>query len=122
MAIDPTREDIARLMAEDDGEPVVMLNLLRFAGDDGRASYMRYAQAAAPALEKTGARTLYAGDCLTTLVAPEGHDWDAMIVVRYPSRTAFLEMIKDPDYQAITHLRSEGLEAAVLEATRGWGV
>ncbi len=121
MAVDPTRDDIRRLMAEDDGEAVVMLNLLRFAGEEGRASYMRYAQAIAPALEKVGGRTVYAGECSTTLVGPDSHDWDAVLVVRYPSRAAFLEMVKDPDYQAITHLRSDGLEAAVLEATRPWG-
>lgn len=121
MATDPTREDISRLVAEDDGGPVVMLNLLRFAGEEGRASYMRYAEAVAPFLERAGGRTLYAGDCSTLLVGPKAHDWDAMLVVRYPSRKAFLEMVKAPDYQAITHLRTEGLEAAVLEATRPWG-
>jgi len=29
-------------------------------------------------------------------------------------------MIKDPDYQKITHLRTEGLQEAVLQATRPW--
>ncbi len=120
MSIDPTRDDVRRLMAEDDGEPLVMLNLLRFAGEEGRASYMRYAQAIGPALEKVGARTVYAGDCSTKLVGPDSHRWDAVLVVRYPSRGAFLEMVKDPSYQAISHLRSDGLEEAVLEATRPW--
>jgi uncharacterized protein (DUF1330 family) len=120
--VDPTREDIRRLLAEDDGGPVVMLNLLRFAGTEGRASYERYAAAAMPSLKKAGARVLYAGECSTTLLAPDDHDWDAMLVVQYPSREAFVQMIKDPDYQAITHLRTEGLEAAVLEATRPWAV
>jgi uncharacterized protein (DUF1330 family) len=119
--VDPTPEDIRRLIAEDDGGPVVMLNLLRFAGGEGRDSYLRYAEAAAPFLEKVGARTLYAGDCSTLVVGADGHAWEAVLVVRYPSRGAFLEMIKDPGYQAITHLRSEGLQAAVLEATRPWG-
>jgi uncharacterized protein (DUF1330 family) len=120
MSVDPTRADVARFLAEDDGGPVVMLNLLRFAGEDGRASYMRYFGEVGAALEKAGARVLYAGDCSTTLVGPEGHNWDALLVVRYPSRSAFREMVEDPGYQAITHLRSEGLESAVLEATRPW--
>lgn len=121
MAVDPTPEDVRRLMEEDDGGPVVMLNLLRFAGEEGRASYMRYAEAVLPELEKVGARTLYAGACSTQLVGAEGHEWDALLVVRYPSRAAFLQMVKDPGYQAITHLRSEGLQAAVLQATVPWG-
>jgi uncharacterized protein (DUF1330 family) len=121
MAVEPTPEDVARLMAEDDGGPVVMLNLLRYAGEDGRASYARYAAAVTSSLERVGGQVLYAGDCTTLLVAPEGHAWDAVLVVRYPTRGAFLEMVTHPDYQAIAHLRSEALEAAVLEATRPWG-
>ena len=121
MKIDPTADEIRQFVADDDGGPVVMLNLLRFAGEDGRASYERYWTAAAPLLEQAGGGVLYAGACSTAVVAPDGHEWDAIAVVRYPSRSAFLEMVKDPAYQAITHLRSEGLEAAVLQATRPWG-
>lgn len=108
-------------MAADDGGPVVMLNLLRYAGERGRESYRRYAAAAGPFMERVGARALYAGDCDVALVAPDGHEWDAALVVLYPSRAAFLEMVKDPGYQAITPLRSDGLSAAVLHATKPWG-
>jgi hypothetical protein len=44
-----------------------------------------------------------------------------MVVVRYPSRSAFLQLVGDPAYQAISHLRTEALEEAVLEATIPWG-
>ncbi len=37
MAIDPRGADLKRLLADDDGGPVVMLNLLRFT-DNGLAS------------------------------------------------------------------------------------
>ena len=30
-------------------------------------------------------------------------------------------MVADPDYQGITHLRTEALEEAVLQATAPWG-
>ena len=119
MPVDPTRGDVRRFVSEDDGGPVAMLNLLRFA-DGGRASYDRYIAAATPAIENAGARTLYAGDCSTPLVANDGQDWDAVLLIWYPSRAAFLTMIKDPAYQAITHLRAEGLEDAVLQATTPW--
>ena len=68
-----------------------------------------------------GGEILYLGDCDTTLVGPESHAWDTLLLVRYPSRRAFSEMVADPDYQSITHLRTEALEAAVLEATIPWG-
>ncbi len=121
MAVDPTGETIRQFVDEDDGGPVVMLNLLRYAGDDGRASYARYAAQVPPFLEAAGATILYAGDCSTALVAPDGHLWDAMLVVRYPNRGAFLQMVGDPAYQEITGLRTAGLEEAVLQATIPWG-
>lgn len=120
MNVDPTPEDIKQFFADDDGGPVVMLNLLRYAGEEGRAKYGEYGMKAAPFLEAAGGTVLYGGDFSTKLVAPEGHDWDAIIVVRYPSRQAFFDMVMQPGYQEITHLRTEGLSAAVLHATRSW--
>ena len=43
-----------------------------------------------------------------------------MLLVRYPSREAFSQMVADPEYQQITHLRSEALTEAVLQATVPW--
>ncbi len=121
MSVDPVGADIRRFIDEDDGGPVVMLNLLRFAGDAGRASYTEYAAKVQPFLEGVDATVLYMGDCSTVLVAPDEHRWDALLVVRYPSRAAFLTMVGNPDYQLITELRTAGLEAAVLQATTPWG-
>ena len=43
MAVDPRGADLKRMLAEDPGGPVVMLNLLRFR-PGGRASYEEYAR------------------------------------------------------------------------------
>lgn len=119
MPVDPTAADLKRFLQEDPGGPVVMLNLLRFA-EGGRESYERYAEAIRPHLEKVSARVVYVGDCATALVAPDGHDWDAVLLVQYPSRQAFSAMVADPEYQQITHLRSAALSEAVLRATTPW--
>ena len=119
MAIDPRGADLKRLLAEDDGGPVVMLNLLRFA-PGGRARYAEYLRATAPFLAKVGGELVYAGDGATALVAEAGQAWDAVLLVRYPSRAAFAAMVADPDYQRVTHLRSEALAEAVLQATIPW--
>lgn len=116
MPVDPTGADLKRFLAEDPGGPVVMLNLLRFA-PDGRNSYDAYAEAIAPFLRKVGGRVVYFGECSTALVAPEGHEWDAVLCVEYPSREAFSRMVSDPDYQQITGLRTRALTEAVLQAT-----
>jgi uncharacterized protein (DUF1330 family) len=120
--VDPTGQDLKRFLAEDDDSPVTMLNLLRFKPDGGRESYNKYAAAIVPFLEKVGGTVVFFGDTSPPLVAPPTDTaWDAVLLVRYPSRAAFSAMVADPDYQQITHLRTEALDAAVLQpaATRG---
>jgi len=120
MAIDPRGADLKRLMQEDPGGPVVMLNLLRFT-PEGRERYEQYAAALSDTfLVRYGAEVLYAGDGSTVLAAEPGQEWDAVLLVRYPSREAFSRMVADPDYQQVTHLRSESLVEAVLQATIPW--
>ena len=117
MAIDPRGAALKRLMQEDPGGPVVMLNLLRFRAD-GRESYARYADALGNRfLARYGAEVLYAGEGSTVLAAEPGQEWDMVLLVRYPSREAFSRMVADPEYQEVTHLRSEALVEAVLQAT-----
>jgi uncharacterized protein (DUF1330 family) len=118
--LDPTVADIRHLRADDDGGPVVMLNLLRFTGEAGRTSYAQYIERMQPFLAEVGATLLHVGDCSTLLVGPGEHRWDVVMVASYPSRDAFLEMLRNPEYQEITALRTAGLEAAVLEATKPW--
>ena len=40
--------------------------------------------------------------------------WDLVVLVEYPTRQAFLDMIGSPDYQAIAHLRTEALTKGEL--------
>ncbi len=120
MAVDPRGRDLKRYLEEDPGGPVVMLNLLRFA-EGGRESYDTYARALSETyLAKYGGEVIYAGDGSTALVAEDGQAWDAVLLVRYPSRQAFTEMVADPEYQQVTHHRTEALQEAVLQATVPW--
>ena len=121
MAVDPTGADLKQFLEEDDGAPVVMLNLLRFA-EGGRAKYAEYSTAVTQTfLPRYGGEVLYAGEGAGPLVAEDGQAWDAVALVRYPSRTAFARMVADPEYQQVTHLRSEALVEAVLQPTAVWG-
>ncbi|MGI8632195.1 MAG: DUF1330 domain-containing protein [Solirubrobacterales bacterium] len=119
MPVDPTGQDLKRFLAEDHQGPVVMLNLLRYA-DGGQAGYREYAKRIVPFLRQVGGEVLYVGDCSTALVAPSAHEWDAVLLVRYPSRQAFSDMVANPEYQQITGLRSGALDDAVLQATIPW--
>ena len=120
MAVDPRGADLKRLVAEDPGGPVVMLNLLRFA-EGGVASYQEYARHLRETfLPRYGGEILYAGTGSTVLAAEDGQSWDAVAIVRYPDRAAFSRMVADPEYQEITHLRTRALTEAVLQATIPW--
>jgi uncharacterized protein (DUF1330 family) len=110
------------LLADDPGGPVVMLNLLRFRPDGGRESYRRYAEALGPLNARYGLAVEYLGDGGRALVAEEGQAWDMVVLVRYPDRRAFAGMIRDPEYQAITHLRTEALVESVLQPTTPGGL
>ncbi len=117
MAINPRGADLKQFLAEDPGGPVVMLNLLRFA-DGGRDSYATYSRAIEQTfLPRYGGEVVYAGDGATPLVAEEGQAWDAVLLVRYPSREAFSTMVADPEYQQFTHHRTQALTEAVLQPT-----
>ena len=118
--IDPTGQHLKRFLAEDPGGPVVMLNLLRYRPDGGRERYAEYVEHFRRTSGPFGAEVLYLGAGLTTLVAEPGQTWDAVLLVRYPTRQAFSDMVRDPGYQAGAHLRTEALSEAVLQATREW--
>ncbi len=51
------------------------------------------------------------------LLGPTTERWDDALLVQYPSKQAFLRMIGDPDYQAITVHRTAALEDSRLIAT-----
>ena len=120
MAVDPRGADLKRYLAEDPGGPVVMLNLLRFVPDGGRERYAQYVEHFRRTSAPHGAQVVYAGEGSTALVAEPGQSWDAVLLVRYPSRQAFSDMVRDPAYGEGTSLRTQALEEAVLQATTPW--
>ena len=121
--IDPTTAQIQALVdsAQDNSEPVVMVNLLAFNDDGGRDSYLRYAQEVQPHLDRVGASLVYAGDARQTVIGGDDDPWwDVVLLVRYPSRAKFLEMVLDPGYQEIAKYRTAALETSALIATEPW--
>lgn len=110
-----TADNIDRFLAEDDDQPVVMLNLLRFQASGGKQRYIDYLAMAGPIVARYGAEILFAGDGATALCAEPGQSWDAVALVRYPKRAAFVEMIADPAYAVADRIRISALEEALLQ-------
>jgi hypothetical protein len=112
-------EFLARLRAwaeADDGKPVYMLNLMRYYDElrpfpgapdfqgSPEESNARYTKHARRMLMKIGGYPMVAGPTQAkNLMTYESDldDWSQVLVVRYPSRRAFLSLVADPAYGPI---------------------
>jgi uncharacterized protein (DUF1330 family) len=110
------------------GTPVLMLNLLRFrvqadypANDhpacSGREAYARYSRIALKKVAAAGGAVQVLAAVHAALIAPEEEQWDEIILVRYPSKEAFLGMLADPEYRAATVHRTAALVDSRLIAS-----
>ena len=121
--IEPTDQQVADLVAESAAKPgpVTMINLLKFKADGGRESYLRYAEEVQPHLERVGGSLGYAGDASGIVIGGDDSAWwDSILVVHYPSRAAFLDMVLDPAYIKIAVYRTKALADSRLIATDPW--
>lgn len=126
-AIRPNKDQFVELASSPDAGPVVMLNLLKFkarasGGDgDGEAgsgadAYRRYGEAAVKMVEEQGGRVLWQGRADQILIGDPEQDWDSVVLVEYPSRKAFIDMVTTPKYEEAHEHREAGLERTVLVA------
>lgn len=102
-------------LTEDDDSAVVMLNLVRFAPDGGREKYLEYLKLAEPILARFGAKILFGGDALPMLTTGQAQGWDAAVLVEYPRRSAFKNMIDDPQYHVAFKVGVAAIADIVLQ-------
>lgn len=127
--IDPDPKRLPELLASlPQDTPIVMLNLLRFRDQarygegsseparSGRQAYGEYSKTALRKVQGVGGELVWMGRTRASLIAPEGEQWDEVLLVRYPSATAFASMLADLEYQAATRHRTAALEEARLIA------
>ena len=125
--IHPTPEQLQRVAASEDDGPVIMINLLRFkeqadgihdgAGITGAEAYGRYGVEAQKHLARIGGRILLSARANESVIGPEDGEWDLVIAVEYPSRSAFLRMTSDPDYLEAHKHRTAAVADSRLIAT-----
>lgn len=108
----------------DDG-PVVMMNLVRLreralnGEGSGWDAYQRYSTAVVKLLKPRGATILWAGDVEgVALGVADANRWDYAVLVRYPSRAVFLEMLGSADYAAANIERENALKDHVILAVK----
>ena len=68
-----------------------------------------------PLIGRIGGRIRWAGT-RAHAVAEDGEAWDQIVVVQYPSRAAFIGMVRSEAYRRGTPHRDAGLQATELVA------
>lgn len=111
-SIEPSPKQMRAFLAMDIEGPIHMLNLLKFKPDGGRTAYAKYSDNTTPLLTERGGKVVYHAVGKAAVIG--GEQWDAIIIVEYPSRDAFLDMIQSEQYKAGQHLRTEALEDSRL--------
>ncbi len=128
MPVHADPERLADMAQRDPDQPVFMLNLLRYRdtaetghgvdGMSGRDAYGEYGRKFAQLNPRFGGEPVYMGRVGAGVIVEDGEEWDAMILVRYPTRRQFVEMLADPDYQAIAPIRAAALaDSRLIETT-----
>ncbi len=122
--VDPSKESIKQLVATYPPDtPVTMLNILRFkekteTGETGLKSYQRYGAKAQAHIANAGAKVIWAGEVISTVIGDSDQMPHQVLLVEYASVNAFLSMVLSPEYQAITSDRTMALEYGGLYACK----
>lgn len=95
-------------------EPIVVLNLLKFKSQESVASYMDYGAEFFRTFAQRGAEVLYCGKLMEKVQGDAG-DWDVVLLVRYPNRKFFYDMLRSEEYQSFSHYREDALSNGVLQ-------
>jgi uncharacterized protein (DUF1330 family) len=123
--LQPTGDQVRAFRDRQTGEPIAMLNLLKFkdraAYEDGRASdlsgreaYQLYGEAFQEIMGPQGVEILYSGEIRGLLIGQGDDLWDAVALIQYPSTQVMLDMLKNEDYQRAQQHRAAGLEGQLL--------
>ena len=126
--VDPARDAIAAFRDLPDDRPIMMINLVRFRPQalypaahamtgktlTGAEAYTIYRRAAAAPFTRAGGEQIWAGQPELTLIGPRDEAWDIAFIARYPTGAAFLEMLRDPEYQQAVVHRQAGVSNSRL--------
>lgn len=125
----PKPEQAMAFFGADDGQPICMVNLLKFKGKatyadgsepelSGREAYARYAAGVTSCLAAVGGKVRFSGAVTGLLLGDVEELWDMVAIAEYPSRKAMMAMVQSPEYQAITKHREAGLAGQLNICTR----
>ena len=123
--LQPTGDQVRAFRDRATGEPIAMLNLLKFKDkadyEDGRPceltgkeAYKLYSQSFREIMEPRGVKILYSGVPRGVLIGGGDDLWDEVAIIQYPNTQVMLDMLRDETYQAAQQHRAAGLEGQLL--------
>ena len=126
--INPDEGQLRSLLESGEDGPLQFVNLLSYhsharypaghelalSGLSGAEAYGRYGAVALDHVVRRGGTLILYNDVLQVLIGQTA-PWDQIAIMQYPGIDAFVDMIRDPDYQAGLVHRDAGLaETAIL--------
>ncbi len=122
----PTEEQIAKLQALPPNDPVAALNLFHFndraqyAPDDpeygtpdadvtAQEAFARYSEVAGQFIIDLGGRVAFSTPVDQVMIGPSVPSWDIAAVMYFPTRTAFMKMLSNPEFQSASRHRKAAL-------------
>ena len=129
----PTADQFRAFRDDPYDGPIAQVNLLKFrvkseyaadhelhgTDESGAAAYQRYVDAFGAAAAEAGGTCLLSGTTERYFIG-QG-DWDAVLVMHFPNRAAFIRTLNHPDYHAMHEHRDAGLLCQELITTRPAG-
>ncbi len=129
-AFQPTGDQFRAFRDDPYDGPIAQVNLLKFrvkaeygadepehgVDEPGSAAYRRYADAFQVAAEEAGAICLLYGSTERYFIG-QG-DWDAVLIMHFPNRAAFIQTLNHPEYRDMHRHRDAGLLCQELLTTR----
>jgi uncharacterized protein (DUF1330 family) len=129
--VDPTAEQLRALLVADRPGPLHFVNLLAYhdrarypdghemasRGLTGEQAYALYGSVALRHVTQRGGR-LVAWNAVEQAIIGSDAAWQHVATMQYPSTDAFLDMVRDPDYQTGLVHRDAGLARTLVLVTR----
>jgi len=127
--VDPDRESFRRFKQLPRDQPLHMLNLVQLKATaqyedgtmiTGQEAYAAYGRESKPIFERLGGKIIWSGSFEMMLIGPVEKSWDICFIAKYPNAEAFIEMIRDPDYQkAVKHRQAAVRDSRLIRFTPG---
>ena len=124
----PAPNQVLAALWRDNGNPICMVNLLKFHDKavyadrrettlTGQQAYLLYANPMIKMVEEAGGQLIFSGQVRGLLIGKVEANWDAVGIVKYPSFKALTKIAASAAFAGIHVHRDAGLKGQLLLET-----